>query len=210
MDKMMIIPKKKGFLSLYPNELSYKDKVGDDNFVEKICIEFGRRILRGTALAYECPNSHQVLSVENLLRGILKHKNIKSAIEIGTFRGVSTALLAHYSDAVITMDIKYYEEAMYLWAYAGVMDKIKYYVVTDEIKEDSIRDVDFDFAFIDGDHEYESVQSDFEITKRCGRVLFHDYGIKPGVIKFVDSLPKNEVVIRHPFAYWEKNGNSPS
>ena len=199
------------YLRVYAGETSNKDKVGDGYFLETVAAEFGRRVIRGTALSYECPVTHMVSSAENLLRKILKDMNIKTAFEIGTFRGVSTALLAHYADRVITLDVKYFEEAMYLWAYAGVMEKIEYIVITDENKKEVISNIDFDFVFIDGHHDYESVKKDFELTKKCGRVLFHDYlSTCSGVIKLVDSLPKNEVVIKRPFAYWEKDGNSPN
>jgi len=209
-DQMKISSKQK-YLRVYAGETSNKDIVGDEHFLEMIAAEFGRRVIRGTALSYECPVTHIVSSAEKLLRKIFNDMNIKTAFEIGTFRGVSTALLAHYADKVITLDVKYFEEAMYLWAYAGVMEKIEYIVTIDENKKEVINGIDFDFVFIDGHHDYESVKKDFELTKKCGRVLFHDYlSTCSGVIKFVDSLPKNEIVIKRPFAYWERNGNSPS
>ena len=65
-----------------------------------------------------------------------------------------------------------------------------------------------DFAFVDGDHKYNEIALDFELVKKCGRVLFHDYGMDhlPDVTDFVDTLPRREVTIDRPFAYWQANG----
>ena len=110
----------------------------------------------------------------------------------------------HYAERVYTVDILEFQEAMYLWHCFGVADKITYLVVKDNAaKKQAIETIDFDFAFIDGSHEYEDVKFDFEITKRCGRVLFHDYPTCPGVMKFIDELPQNKVRIDVPFAYYE-------
>ncbi len=51
----------------------------------------------------------------------------------------------------------------------------------------------FDFAFIDGDHSYEGAKRDYCLIRACmadrGVVCFHDYQRSfPGVIKFVDEL----------------------
>lgn len=141
----------------------------------------------------------------------MEGKNIKHAIEIGTWRGVSTALLAHYADKVTTCDLRYYPESMPVWLYFGVNGKIRCTIMEDnDSKAKVINELDFDFAFIDGDHSLEGVAYDFELVKRCGRVLFHDYGIKhcPGPSKFIESLPETELKLKRPFAYWEANGST--
>jgi len=193
--------------SVYPAEVSNEDIIGDDNFAEKAYLEFGRRIIRGSA-AGVCEVDGRMIATESIYRKFLSDININIAIEIGTWRGLSAAILAHYANKVVTIDIAYYQTASFLWAYAGVRHKIKHLIVKDEReKRQFFNDFGFDFAFIDSIHEYDNTKADFECVKKGGRVLFHDYGNRfIGVKRFVDELPRDEVTIVEPFAYWEKNG----
>jgi hypothetical protein len=63
--------------------------------------------------------------------------------------------------------------------------------------------LDFNFALIDGWHEYFSVKKDFEMVKFCGRVLFHDYGLCPGVYDFCNEIGAKPISDSKNFAYWE-------
>lgn len=186
---------------LYPQEHHEEDLVGESDFTMPLVQEFGIRIMRGSAAGWNGA------MYERTFRDRLKGYRIKHALEIGTWRGVSSAILAHYADKVTTVDIRYYDEAPRVWMWAGVFDKMKYLVVPDnETKAAAIKDLDFDFAFIDGMHTYDDVAFDFELVKKCGRVLFHDYCDKcPGIVEFVDKLSEvtiSEVTIAEPFAYW--------
>ena len=69
-------------------------------------------------------------------------------------------------------------------------------------------------TYIAGDHG-EGVLYDWGLTKHCGRIIFHDYKVGPEfgskflesykyIIGLIESLPKDEVDICPPFAYWEK------
>ena len=74
------------------------------------------------------------------------------------------------------------------------------------IKWRKLKGLDFQFAFIDGAHD-ETVARDFEWTKRCGRVLFHDYdrrgvAVQDHVYNFVNTLPKEQVQVHDIFALW--------
>jgi predicted O-methyltransferase YrrM len=148
----------------------------------------------------------------------LQGKRIQRAAEIGTYFGVSAALLAYYTDHVITIDLGNYYDRIPFWFEFQVLDRITSFTVEDDAeKAKALTEIDFDFAYIDGDHTYDAVAFDFELTRRCGRVLFHDYyypgsalskrtnwgKVVPGIKKLVDSLPKTEVTIKEPFAYWE-------
>lgn len=195
-------------LSVYPQEYRDVDIISDDYF-EQVKAEFGMRYLRGTAVGFHNPDTSVLYSTEKIFREFLGSRDIKRAVEIGTWRGVSTALIAHYAQQVTTVDITYYPEAMPVWMYFGIQKKIEYVVVeNNEAKKQLLDRMDFDFAFIDGNHSHDEVAYDFELVRKCGRVLFHDYGIAHcmGVMDFVNHLPNEELIIKRPFAYWEKHG----
>jgi cephalosporin hydroxylase len=54
----------------------------------------------------------------------------------------------------------------------------------------------FDLIFIDGDHSYNGVKNDYEISKNSGKIfVFHDIvnDVCPGVVTFWNELKNNEV-----------------
>jgi hypothetical protein len=56
-----------------------------------------------------------------------------------------------------------------------------------------IKNESLDFVYIDADHEYKSVKSDYDAwrdkIRKGGIISGHDYSIQfPGVMKFVDEL----------------------
>ncbi len=147
-------------------------------------------------------------------RDFFKTIKIKTAVEIGTNKGMSAAYIAHFVKKVFTFDIRDYPQKYKAWNDLGVENKIFYYTIKNQqdIKEilDKIR---FDFAFIDGAHTYKDVKADFELVKRCGRVLFHD--VSPyykgkkhhrhdGIIKFINEL--GNIKITGNIGYWVKGG----
>lgn len=173
------------------------------NFTRQLRKEFGRNILYWSALQYWWG--------ERILRKFLSQRPIGAAVDLGTSKGVTAALIAHYADRVYTLDREEFLIANCLWDRFGVRDKIKFIQVpTNEYKADVLSTLDFDFAFIDDQHDYEGAKIGFEATKKCGRVLFHDYCNEwIGVKKFVDTLPKEEITVRNRFACWEgENGAS--
>ncbi len=199
-------------LNLYDDERTGIDIVGDEGYFEKVVEQFGKRCMRGTALGFATGKDNVIdRNCEPFLRKVFRQIQPERAVEIGTLYGATTALLAHYSDSVVTIDINYQQIASYLWGYFGVQPKIQYVVVkNDEDKKLLCNELydkyGFDFAFIDAMHTYDAVKIDFDCVKRCGKVLFHNYGLRnhPGITEFVNELPDNEVWIQRPFAYWEK------
>lgn len=195
---------KQPVVNMWPLALS----VGDGGFYGSVKYYYGYNHIHRSVISS--------VEQERLFRSLLYGKKIKVAVEIGTYNGTTTALLAHYADKVITIDVRNYIDKYPFWFDYGVYQKIdSYLVVDDKDKADLLRRIDFDFAFIDGDHMEKSVRFDLECVKKCGRVLFHDYyetrergdiasASSRGVVRVVDELPGDEVRIGKPFAYWEK------
>jgi len=145
--------------------------------------------------------------IEKLLGG----GKYRRVLEIGTYRGVSSAYMSQFVDSVHTIDLrrgKMEQDAQVFdrvrfWEALGITNCSLLIVESATEKADVINGmVDFDFAFIDGDHDGEAPRIDFNLVKRCGAVLFHDCEGDNGVTKLIKSLPPNEVQIMDIFALW--------
>jgi hypothetical protein len=116
-------------------------------------------------------------------------KGFTEMVEIGTWRGLSALVFASWGIKVHTFDIIEQEHCKPLWAHFG-MD-IDQHVCADRAEISGWMDITpFDFAFIDAVHNYENVKADYQMVKRCGNVLFHDYHETdfPGVYKFCNEI----------------------
>jgi len=163
---------------------------------------YGEKILAKSAL--------RLRDGADILRRVLAGKGYRVALEIGTFKGCSTALMAQHCERVVTIDLerkapKFDREAF--WRSLGLANVTLRLVRDDSDKLMIVDSLDFDFAFIDGAHDAVSVQRDFEMVRRCGHVLFHDYNKTASperrqVADFVDRLPKRQVRVMDIFALW--------
>jgi predicted O-methyltransferase YrrM len=146
----------------------------------------------------------------------LAGKGYRTVLEIGTYRGVSAAEMSQFCDRVITIDLKHGRAEQHgetwdrqaFWKSLGAENVELHLVANDAEKARLIAGLEFDFAFVDGAHD-ETVFKDFDMVKKCGRVLFHDYepNHKPGhghVFNLVSGLPSNEVQTKDIFALWTK------
>lgn len=103
-------------------------------------------------------------------------------IEIGTFMGMGSAVLASYARTVFTFDI-WYRNSHPLWVALELDDRINCYTGDQKFIDEVIRAIKYNpelkinFAFIDGEHKYKNIKHDFEQVSFCGRVLFHDADI---------------------------------
>jgi predicted O-methyltransferase YrrM len=116
---------------------------------------------------------------KSLLDFLVLHCNRGNALEIGSNYGGTTVGLCHIFNKVITVDIKHNTN----------FDKLKekflgyQYIIADSKSNNIVNilkmlGIKFDFIFIDGDHSYEGVKSDYEKYKQflspTGYIAFHD------------------------------------
>ena len=144
----------------------------------------------------------------SLLDGLddaMRHWGIRGrrAVEIGTFNGVTAIILARYFDEVVTIDVLPDTIKHAILETAGVANVRLVDVADNAEKARVLSDLDFDFAYQDGDHANDTL-TDFELLRRCGRVVLHEYWEqqKP-VWDMVNSLrSQGHIEVRGKLAYW--------
>ncbi len=130
-------------------------------------------------------------------------------IEIGTFMGIGSALLASYCQTVFTFDI-WYRNAHHIWNELEVDDRINCYTGNQKFIDDVIKALSynpklkFNFAFIDGMHKVKNGKHDFKQVKFCKRVLFHDVNIDE-IGDFIKEIGGKIIKSKESvkFGYWE-------
>ena len=176
------------------------------DIVEEVSSRYGQKALRKSAM--------NIRGGAGVFKKVMQGKGYRTAIEIGTYKGISAAEMSKYCDKVITFDLadgkleKNGEtfNRHELWKSLGIKN-IEFIAVKDDAEKKRIIDgLEFDFAFIDGAHD-ETVANDFDLVKRCGNVLFHDADDNgPGksncVFEFISTLPKDQVEFVDIFAMW--------
>ena len=154
--------------------------------------------------------------------GILKNKQPKIILEIGTEKGGTLFLFSRMasSDAkIISVDLP---AGKFGAGYPGwriplyksfARENQKLYLVRDDShNQKTLRNVKkilngqkADFLFIDGDHTYDGVKKDFEmyspLVKKGGLIAFHD--ICPGLERKVGGVPNFWQEIKKDFNYRE-------
>ena len=116
---------------------------------------------------------------EPAFRNFIRSLKIKTAVEIGTYRGVTAAFMAEQAEKIYTFDIKDYPEKRTLWQKTGTDNKIVFAKINtiSDIK-DFLSGITFDFCFIDGPGTAKELSAAFKIARAGGRVLFHNSGPK--------------------------------
>lgn len=134
----------------------------------------------------------------------------KTCLEIGTFYGVTAVILSQFFERVLCVSVDLEGDRQMkrrIVEHLGI-ENIDFFDAKDNREKAAfINAAKFDFCYQDGDHTNDT-QSDFELVRRCGRVLFHEYWpLQPAVWNLVNSLPKDEVT-RAKFdclAYWDNH-----
>ena len=170
------------------------DWLCEDPVYKAINDQFGRLIFRRSSLL-------------NDLHGFIKQNKIKGkcCFEIGTFRGLTAILFSRYFDEVHTIEIYPDPKTREIIEFTGIKN-IHLYEGDNKLKEELANKLDFDFCYMDGNHHRETTM-DWELVKKCGKVLFHEYWPKqPPVYGLVNSLPEREVVKNEAdcFALWTR------
>lgn len=179
------------------------------DIIERIVHQYGEKTLRKSAM--------NIRRGGGVFEAVLNGKRREwIVLEIGTYKGVSTAEIVQHCRFVHTIDLRYgkLEQNGEVWdrrAFWNSLDayNIAFYPVDDDAeKAATINHLHFDIAFIDGGHTYAAVQRDFELVKHCGRVLFHDAddngpGKQNDVHNFIMTLDQKRVVFMDKiFALW--------
>lgn len=173
---------------------------------ERVLDLYGKKALERSALS--------IRDGEGVFRSVLEGRGFKHALEIGTYKGVAAACMAQWVDKVTTIDLHHGRleqlgeswDRQKLWDELGITNIDLFLIDNDEEKALIVDGLDFDFAFIDGAHD-PTVANDFELVKRCGTVLFHDYDRRGRkeldyVADFIDTLPREQLTKIDIFALW--------
>lgn len=174
---------------------------------ERIKALHGAQVLKRSALS--------IRGGAHVFERVLSGKGYRTVLEIGTYRGCSAAEMAQYCERVITIDLEHGKleqmgeafDRRAFWDSLGIQNIELRLVENDAKKAKLIKGLEFDLAFIDGAHD-QTVANDFELVRRCGRVLFHDYDPRgrpdlDHAYRFVNTLPKDQITVLDIFALWQ-------
>lgn len=139
---------------------------------------------------------------ENSMRKLLeKYGPFAHAIEIGTYRGVSTAILSEYCEKIDCVDIVDQPERVEYWKFLEI-NNATYHLAKDDgdkkrIVSQLIEDHCIDLVFVDGDHSYDSARADIDLCKGTPFILVHDYNKQhfPGVVQAVGETKGEKEII---------------
>lgn len=178
---------------------------------DRIIAQWGPHILKKSVIS--------IRGGAGVIPSILEGAGVRTALEIGTYRGVGAAEISQYVDRVVTIDLKRGKlegngerfDRHAFWASIGVTNVDLILVDDDAEKAAVIAGLEFQFALVDGAHD-PTVRNDFELVKRCGSVLFHDADRrgsreKDYVIDFIESLPQEHIRYLDIFAHWREGGH---
>jgi hypothetical protein len=134
-------------------------------------------------------------SIYHGLAAFLRENNVRgrTCFEVGSWNGLTALVLARHFDMVVSVDIAHNHVKRQIAEEMGVRNIEFVDIMDNDHKANVAKGLQFDFAYLDGDHAHDT-QSDWLLTNRCGRVLFHEvWPFQLPVWNLVASLPANEV-----------------
>jgi hypothetical protein len=135
-------------------------------------------------------------SVFHGLERMLRERKITGdcCFEVGTWNGITAVILSKFFKRVVSVDIIHTETKAKVLRHLGINNVQFIDIDSNDEKRGLAEQLDFDFAYLDGNHT-EDTATDWEITKKCGRVLFHEaWPWQESVWELVHQLPREEVV----------------
>jgi hypothetical protein len=153
---------------------------------ENLIKEFGGKINHMSCIYLRNGESH----LRSLIEKIGK---IDTAIEIGTYQGVSASIISEYAEKVYTIDIADMPLRNEIFDYLKI-NNVKFIKVSSRKVEDETIEKIFlkdkiDLCFIDGEHFNGELEKDFKACKNCNNIIIHDYATSfREVFDFVNNL----------------------
>lgn len=172
------------------------------------CMEFEAFLIRCLGNTDDPESEYHLLCGEEVGERLREAKR-STCLEIGTYHGISAVVLSQYFERVVCVSVDHRPRKLMkrnIVDFLGITNIEFHDVNTNAEKAAIVNALDFDFCYSDGDHVNDT-RSDFELVKRCGRVLFHEYWcLMPPCWNLVNSLPQEEIIraTYDCFAYWEK------
>lgn len=164
--------------------------------------EFGKEILSRSATIDVYLKRPGAASLVSVFAG----RHYGTILEIGTHKGVSAAVLSHFADLVVTIDVVAHPEVYAVLKAAQALDRVVPIVIAcADAKRRFVEALHFDAAFVDGLHDVAAVAADVEITRKCGRLLLHDASA-PGPRHALAGLTGGQVERFGAFAWWTAGG----
>jgi cephalosporin hydroxylase len=189
----------------------------DNNYLENLIIKLGfnTEILReqpkivkdngGGLLIWQYPNQFSKYLC------LLSQQKIQSYIEIGCRWGGTFVLTNEYLKKFNTVNKSIAIDIIDspVLNYCILNNETQFIKLNSQSQEfkNYISNHHFDLIFIDGDHSYDGVKNDYEISKNSGKIfVFHDIvnSVCPGVVYFWNELKNNEADTYDFFEFTEQ------